>query len=118
METPGQPAARLRARCRQAARRIVAGGAAARAGNGSTRSRSTGSSRLRIPVAPVTLAETPDEAAAAARPILAEGGTVAVKILSPDIVHKSDIGGVKLDLTTEEAVRKRHDATSSIAPSG
>ncbi|MBZ6076170.1 bifunctional acetate--CoA ligase family protein/GNAT family N-acetyltransferase [Microvirga puerhi] len=59
-----------------------------------------------IPTAPVTLAKTPDEAAAAARPILAEGGTVAVKILSPDIVHKSDIGGVKLDLTTEEAVRK------------
>ncbi|HEX2555494.1 MAG TPA: bifunctional acetate--CoA ligase family protein/GNAT family N-acetyltransferase [Microvirga sp.] len=59
-----------------------------------------------IPVAPVTLAETPEAAMAAARPILAEGGTVAVKILSPDIVHKSDIGGVTLDLTTEEAVRK------------
>src|SRR5215207_5026729 len=58
-----------------------------------------------IPVAPVTLAETADEAAEAARPILAAGGTVAVKILSPDIVHKSDIGGVKLDLTTEAAVR-------------
>jgi acetyltransferase len=59
-----------------------------------------------IPTAPVTLARTPEEAAQAARPVLAEGGTVAVKILSPDIVHKSDIGGVKLDLTTEEAVRK------------
>ena len=59
-----------------------------------------------IPTAPVILATTPDEAAEAARPIIAEGGTVAVKILSPDIVHKSDIGGVKLDLTTEEAVRK------------
>ena len=59
-----------------------------------------------IPVAPVTLAETAAEAAAAARPILAEGGTVAVKILSPDIIHKSDVGGVKLDLTSEEAVRK------------
>ena len=59
-----------------------------------------------IPTASVTLARTPDDAAAAARPILAEGGTVAVKILSPDIVHKSDIGGVTLDLTTEEAVRK------------
>ena len=59
-----------------------------------------------IPVAPVTLAETAAEAAAAARPILAEGGTVAVKILSPDIIHKSDIDGVKLDLTSEEAVRK------------
>ena len=59
-----------------------------------------------IPVAPVTLAETAAEAAAAAGPILAEGGTVAVKILSPGIIHKSDIGGVKLDLTSEEAVRK------------
>jgi acetyltransferase len=59
-----------------------------------------------IPSAPVILAKTPEEAARAAQPFLAEGGTVAVKILSPDIVHKSDIGGVKLDLTTEEAVRK------------
>jgi acetyltransferase len=58
-----------------------------------------------IPVAPVTLAKTVDEAAEAARPILAQGGTVAIKILSPDIVHKSDIGGVTLDLTTEAAVR-------------
>ncbi|MCD6070903.1 MAG: family acetyltransferase, partial [Microvirga sp.] len=59
-----------------------------------------------IPTAPVVLATTPEEAAEAARPIIAEGGTVAVKVLSPDIVHKSDIGGVKLDLTTEDGVRK------------
>lgn len=59
-----------------------------------------------IPVAPVTLAETAEAAVAAARPILTEGGTVAVKILSPDITHKSDIGGVKLDLTGEAAVRR------------
>jgi acetyltransferase len=59
-----------------------------------------------IPVAPVTLAATPEAAAEAARPILAEGGTVAVKILSADIVHKSDIGGVSLDLTTKDAVRR------------
>ncbi|NBJ12540.1 bifunctional acetate--CoA ligase family protein/GNAT family N-acetyltransferase [Microvirga arsenatis] len=59
-----------------------------------------------IPSAPVMLATTPDEAAEAARPTIAAGGTVAVKVLSPDIVHKSDIGGVQLDLTTEEAVRR------------
>jgi acetyltransferase len=59
-----------------------------------------------IPTAPVILATTPEEAAEAAQPIIAEGGTVAVKVLSPDIVHKSDIGGVKLDLTTGEAVKK------------
>jgi acetyltransferase len=34
-----------------------------------------------------------------------------VKILSPDIVHKSDIGGVRLDLTNEGAVR---DAAADI----
>jgi acetyltransferase len=31
---------------------------------------------------------------------------VAVKILSPDIVHKSDVGGVRLNLTSEQAVRE------------
>jgi len=59
-----------------------------------------------IPTAPVTLATTPDEAVEAARPVIAQGGRVAVKVLSPDIVHKSDIGGVQLDLSTEESVRK------------
>ena len=36
-----------------------------------------------------------EEAATAAQPLLAEGGTVVVKILSPDIVHKSEVGGVQ-----------------------
>jgi acetyltransferase len=35
---------------------------------------------------------------------LAAGNSVVVKILSPDIVHKSDIGGVALGLTSEAAV--------------
>ena len=29
-----------------------------------------------------------------------------MKILSPDIIHKSDVGGVRLDLTSADAVRK------------
>jgi acetyltransferase len=62
-----------------------------------------------IPSAPITLAKNAEEAVLAARPILDEGGTVAVKILSPDIIHKSDIGGVQLDLTTETAVRNAVD---------
>lgn len=33
------------------------------------------------------------------------GFPVAVKILSPDILHKSDVGGVVLDLASSEAVR-------------
>ncbi|GGK41996.1 bifunctional acetate--CoA ligase family protein/GNAT family N-acetyltransferase [Salinarimonas ramus] len=59
-----------------------------------------------IPDAPVSLARTPEEAGAAARPFVEAGGTVAVKILSPDIVHKSDIGGVSLDLTSVQAVEE------------
>ena len=30
---------------------------------------------------------------------------MALKILSPDIIHKSDVGGVALDLETPAAVR-------------
>jgi acetyltransferase len=58
-----------------------------------------------IPTTPAALARNPDEAAAAALPLLADGGTVAVKILSPDIVHKSDVGGVRLNLASQAAVR-------------
>src|SRR5262249_39329223 len=54
-----------------------------------------------IPIAPALLARNGDEAAAAARPFLAEGSGVVAKILSPDIVHKSEVGGVRLNLTSE-----------------
>ena len=38
--------------------------------------------------------------------MLADGSTVVAKILSPDIVHKSEVGGVRLNLTSERAVRE------------
>jgi acetyltransferase len=56
----------------------------------------------RIPVARTFIVATPDEAAAKAKEIAA---TVALKIFSPDITHKSDVGGVVLDLETPDAVR-------------
>jgi len=37
------------------------------------------------------------------------GYPVAMKIVSPDIIHKSDIGGVKLNLLSPEAVRDAFD---------
>ncbi|MGD8540868.1 MAG: bifunctional acetate--CoA ligase family protein/GNAT family N-acetyltransferase [Desulfobacteraceae bacterium] len=56
----------------------------------------------RIPVVPTRVAATP----AAAAELAAEwGGPVALKILSPDISHKTDVGGVALDLETPAAVR-------------
>jgi acetyltransferase len=63
-----------------------------------------------VPVASASLARDPDEAVAVAKPLLKKG-SVAIKILSPDIVHKSDVGGVRLNLTDEAAVR---DATADV----
>ncbi|MFO1083735.1 MAG: bifunctional acetate--CoA ligase family protein/GNAT family N-acetyltransferase [Reyranellaceae bacterium] len=54
-----------------------------------------------IPVVPTEVALDAAEAAAAALRI---GFPVAVKILSRQITHKSDVGGVALDLSSEQAV--------------
>jgi acetyltransferase len=54
-----------------------------------------------IPVVETRIAHTVEQAVNAAREI---GFPVAVKILSPEISHKSDVGGVALDLETPEAV--------------
>jgi len=55
-----------------------------------------------IPVVPTERAADPDAAAAAAASLATP---VALKILSPDITHKSDVGGVLLDLVGADAVR-------------
>jgi acetate---CoA ligase (ADP-forming) len=65
-----------------------------------------------IPVIPATLATSDDEAVETAQ---AMGWPVALKIASPDIVHKSDIGGVKLGLQTEEEVRRAFTQVMSSA---
>jgi len=52
------------------------------------------------------LATTADEAADAAERI---GYPVAMKIVSPDILHKSDLGGVKLNLGTAQMVKDAFD---------
>jgi acetyltransferase len=62
-----------------------------------------------IAITAASLARDPDEAAAAARPHLAKGDAVVLKIQSRDIVHKSEVGGVRLNLTTEAAVREAAD---------
>jgi acetyltransferase len=58
-----------------------------------------------IPMVPTHLAADADEAVARANTLFAQGMTVALKIMSRDIVHKSDVGGVVLNLTTADAVR-------------
>ncbi|HMK71450.1 MAG TPA: GNAT family N-acetyltransferase, partial [Xanthobacteraceae bacterium] len=59
-----------------------------------------------ISITPAAVASNADEAVAAAKPHLAAGAAVVIKIQSPDIVHKSDVGGVRLNLTSEIAVRQ------------
>lgn len=59
-----------------------------------------------IPIAQAILARTPDEAAQVAGPLLAQHGRCVVKIHSRDIQHKSDVGGVVLDLASPQAVRE------------
>ncbi len=57
-----------------------------------------------IPVTPAVMAQTAAEAAHVAAQFLGNGEAVAVKILSRDIVHKSDVDGVRLDLKDAAAV--------------
>lgn len=59
-----------------------------------------------IPVAETLRAADPDAAAQAAETFLSQRQSVVVKILSDDITHKSDIGGVRLDLKDIQAVHK------------
>jgi acetate---CoA ligase (ADP-forming) len=55
-----------------------------------------------VPVVPWRLAGTADEAVAAGREL---GYPVVVKVVSPEILHKSDVGGVALGLQTDDDVR-------------
>jgi len=59
-----------------------------------------------IPVPKTGLARTPEEAVEIAEEI---GYPVAMKIASPDILHKTDIGGVKLNIQTPTDVRDTFD---------
>lgn len=59
-----------------------------------------------IPLPKSGIAETPDDAVRMAEEI---GYPVVMKIASPDILHKSDIGGIKLNITSASEVRDAFD---------
>ena len=59
-----------------------------------------------FPVVKTKTARTPDEAANIAQQI---GYPVVLKILSPQIVHKTDAGGVALDINSETELREAYD---------
>ncbi|MBM4133567.1 MAG: GNAT family N-acetyltransferase [Nitrospira sp.] len=58
---------------------------------------------VRLPVAPGGLARTMDEAVSLARQV---GFPVAVKLASRSLIHKTEVGGVMLNLQDQEAVRR------------
>lgn len=60
-----------------------------------------------LPVPDCTLAEDADSAVLAAARL---GVPVVMKVVSADILHKSDVGGVKLGLSGEDAVRGAYAA--------
>ena len=59
-----------------------------------------------FPVPPSRLARTPEEAIEAAEEM---GYPVVLKVASPDILHKTDVGGVKLNLRSPDDVRDGFD---------
>lgn len=59
-----------------------------------------------ISVVETKLAKTPKEAVSLSQKI---GFPVALKITSPDVIHKSDSGGVKLSLNNATQVKKAYD---------
>jgi acyl-CoA synthetase (NDP forming) len=59
-----------------------------------------------VAVMPHVLAQTREEAQRTATEM---NGPVALKIVSPQVIHKSDIGGVKLNLQGDETVGQGYD---------
>ncbi|MFY1670822.1 GNAT family N-acetyltransferase [Plantactinospora sp. WMMB334] len=65
-----------------------------------------------IPVVPAVRVDTVEGAVAAADSL---GYPVALKVADPDLVHKSDVGGVALNLTDPEQVRGAYPAVAASA---
>ena len=65
-----------------------------------------------VPVSPARLARTKDEAVAAAGQL---GYPAVLKIVSPQITHKSDVGGVALGLTDAAGVAEAFDRITASA---
>ncbi|MET0248250.1 MAG: acetate--CoA ligase family protein, partial [Sphingobium sp.] len=63
-----------------------------------------------VPVIPAHVARSGDEAAAIAERLAAP---VALKILSPDIAHKTEVGGVSLNIAGADAARAEYVAMAA-----
>lgn len=66
-----------------------------------------------VPVAPVRVAATAPEVGDLASDMLREHPAVAVKLLSDDVPHKSDVGGVVLDVATPQEAEEAAEAIAA-----
>jgi acyl-CoA synthetase (NDP forming) len=64
-----------------------------------------------VPVVAGTVARSAEEAKAAAESL---GGAVAMKIASPDIAHKTELGGVRLGITSNDAGRVHDEIRAAV----
>jgi acetyltransferase len=73
-----------------------------------------------IAIAPVQVAKSAEAAGELAATFIAQGSAVAIKILSEQIIHKSEVGGVALDLASpaEVVANARHilDRVGKLCP--
>jgi acetyltransferase len=68
-----------------------------------------------IPVVPTEIGRTPADVGRLAKGLAGQGDACVVKILSDDISHKSDVGGVRLGLRVEDAERAADEMLKAIA---
>jgi acetyltransferase len=58
-----------------------------------------------LPTLPFAFVKTPDEAVAAAQKI---GYPVVIKIVSPDVLHKTEFGGVRVNISGDDNLRSEY----------
>ncbi|RVP99626.1 bifunctional acetate--CoA ligase family protein/GNAT family N-acetyltransferase [Sinorhizobium meliloti] len=66
-----------------------------------------------IPVPQTVVAKSAEETEAVARSLLASAPKVVVKLISKSITHKSDVGGVVVDIPTAVAARQAAEAIAA-----
>lgn len=63
-----------------------------------------------IETVPTEIAQSPEEASQIAEKMLQDAEAIVLKILSPDITHKSDVGGVRLNIASAAEARSAAEA--------
>jgi acetyltransferase len=66
-----------------------------------------------IPTVPTSVAASPQEVEQIALDLLKQAPTLAIKVLSEDISHKSDVGGVRLGLASPAEARAAAEAMTA-----